>query len=317
MMSSQKHFYNMVFENRVLKADGVAFQKLFEDLMRKTCPGFSPVRARPFRGDGGNDGWIEAEGAYYQVYGPEIDNQNPEDHAIKKAKDDFRKLKENWDETVPIKKFFFVFNTYFKSPTGDLQKCMTELRQENALDEAKIIDSHGLLKMFDNLDEDDKISIVGDYSCAPPTLSELFYPMAEILRQLAQKDHDPLSFLGVSAPDFSDKINFNGLGSDIKQRLESYSHFTGEIDDILKNNRGDAQNIVSPLRNLYERSKTEVADGPNNPDARYLWMLEELTPSNVKNTPQHTAYRNAIEIIFAKYFESCDLYESPGSINPS
>ena len=51
---------------------------------------------------------------------------------------------------------------------------------------------------------------------------------------------------------------------------------------------------------------------------RYVWLVESLIPNSIPQHP-HTmkAYRQAAQVIIAKYFETCDAYEHPNSINPA
>ena len=63
----EAYLYAICFRVKLLEASGSQFQGLFGQIMRIIQPGFREVSAAPYRGDGGNDGWIEDEGAYYQV----------------------------------------------------------------------------------------------------------------------------------------------------------------------------------------------------------------------------------------------------------
>jgi len=312
-----KYIYRIAFINKLHEAEGTQFQRYFGELMRICHPGFRDTRAPAFRGDGGNDGWIESEGAYYQVYGPEINSQKAEDHAIKKVTTDFEKLKEGWNDIVPIRKFFFVFNNRMQPISSELQKIMAKIKRVHELEEAGIVDTWQILDLFDSISEDRKKLIVGDL-ISVPEIEDLLSPLSTLVRKLANKNRDILGYLSVTHPDFSNKIKFNGLSDEIRGKMEYFSHFTSEIDSILKNSRGDAQDIVSPLKDLYQKSKEKIPDTmPDAPDVRYVWMVEELVQPEALDSSHYTSYRAAVEIIFAKYFESCDLYESPGSVSTS
>jgi hypothetical protein len=127
---NNNYFYQLAFKLKLMESEGNCFQDLFGTLMRSSHPGYRDVSSLAFKGDGGNDGWIEDEGAYYQVYGPQVNSENPEKTAVKKAKDDFEKLKKNWDQIVPIRKYFFVFNSRLKPISADLQKIMVTIKNE-------------------------------------------------------------------------------------------------------------------------------------------------------------------------------------------
>lgn len=287
-------------------------------MMRSSHPGFREVSAPPYKGDGGNDGWIESEGAYYQAYAPEINTVNPDKYAQKKIEEDFQKLKAHWDNVVPVRKFYFVFNNRFKAASADLQKVMARLKKEHGLEEALIFEAADILDLFNRLDENTKIQIVG-YLPLPDDeeFEKVISPLGELLRTLAASSPDPFGYLTVPHPDFSEKIRINNLSKDIKARLELCSHHSSKVDEILRNSRGDAQVIVQTLKKIYNESKREVPDdiSPTS-DLRYSCIVKKMIPSAVKGAAA-AAYRTAAEIIIAKYFESCDIYESPGSVGTS
>jgi len=313
-----QNIYYIAFQNKLLTAEGTQFQRYFGELMRMCYPGFRDTRARAFRGDSGNDGWIESEGAYYQVYGPEINSQNVEEYAIKKITTDFEKLNKGWDDIVKIRKFFFVFNNRMQSISAELQKIMAKIKKDHNLEETGIVDTRQLLGLFNSRSEDEKILLVGDLTSVPERIEDSFSPLSILLNKLANQDRDILHFLNVTHPDFAEKIRINDLSDEIKGKMEYFSHFASEIDNILKNSRGDAQDIVPTLKNLYKKSKEKFPESTlGAPDARYIWMIEELIPPEAHDSSHYTAYRTAAEIIFARYFESCDLYESPGSNSTS
>ena len=61
----------IMFVNRVLRANGTAFQQLFWSVMRaKHGQDFVEIRPQGKKGDEGNDGYLPADGHYFQVYGP-------------------------------------------------------------------------------------------------------------------------------------------------------------------------------------------------------------------------------------------------------
>lgn len=310
----EAYLYAICFRVKLLEASGSQFQGLFGQIMRIIQPGFREVSAAPYRGDGGNDGWIEDEGAYYQVYAPEATTINPESYAQKKIIEDFQKLKTHWNDVVPVRKFYFVFNNRFKPASADLQKVMAQLKKEYKLEDARIFETSDLLDWFNHMEESAKIQIVGGIPSPNEEFERVLSPLGTLLQALAASSPDPLLFLTDIHPDFSNKIKINNLSEKIKARLELNSHLSSRIDEILKNSRGDAQGIVQRLKMIYNESKSVVPeDSDQASDMRYVYIRDKMIPSEVKKSVL-VSYRAAAEIIIAKYFESCDIYESPGSV---
>ena len=99
--------------NRLLCADGQAFQILFSTVMSASHADFVTIRPQGSKGDGGNDGFVPSAGHYFQVYGP-IDPSSKITYAVKKLARDFSKLQTTWAESVPIQAFSFVFNDKYQ-----------------------------------------------------------------------------------------------------------------------------------------------------------------------------------------------------------
>ena len=95
------------FKNRIFSKNGIEFQSFFEEIMEKTYDNFKKIPSGG--GDGGNDGWIEEFGRYYQVYSPKEASAS-DSKAAAKMKTDFEKLLKNWDKIVNIKEYCFVLN---------------------------------------------------------------------------------------------------------------------------------------------------------------------------------------------------------------
>lgn len=97
--ATDNNYLRLQFWNKVYKKNATEFQSFFEDIMTYVYPGFQKIYPYGKRGDGGNDGYRPGEGVYYQVYAPKKPNEK-EFAAAKKLKDDFNKLKMNWDQLI-------------------------------------------------------------------------------------------------------------------------------------------------------------------------------------------------------------------------
>jgi hypothetical protein len=166
------------------------------------------------------------------------------------------------------------------------------------------------------LSEEHRRDIIG---FAPPPDEPIVDPRAlgDLLTALADRSQ-PLKFLTQgTAPQFDQKIVLNGLTSPISDRLRVNSFESTLVDDLLaKSDPGVAQSIAQEVKAYYEESKVVIPDASDDaPNDRYTWMIGQLIPTTLTSHPHsQAAYRLAAEIVMAKYFESCDVYEHPDSI---
>ena len=102
-------------------------------------------------GDGGNDGWIRSIGRYYQVYAPDVP-ATKDSEAAKKLKEDFDKLKKNWDYIAEIKEYYFVYNDKYAGAKKP-EEVLAELRKENSNIKFDLFLAEDLEDVFFQLDE--------------------------------------------------------------------------------------------------------------------------------------------------------------------
>ena len=148
------------FKLKVFQSEGTEYEKLFNDLMKLSTQGFRSVKPHGNIGDRGNDGWIQKEGKYYQVYAPEELFKNT-DKAISKVKSDFVTLKEYWDSISPIKSFYFVLNDKFKGVSPHITKLLKEIKNENGLDDADVFCNASMEELIFTLQQDSICSLLG------------------------------------------------------------------------------------------------------------------------------------------------------------
>lgn len=121
----------ILFVNRLLKANNQAFQQFFWAVMRaKHGPEFVEIRPQGRLGDGGNDGYLPADGHYFQVYGP-VDPQEKVTEAAKKLAGDFEKLKTSWHQTTPIRAYSFVFNDKYEGTFTKIAQTLGKIEKVN------------------------------------------------------------------------------------------------------------------------------------------------------------------------------------------
>jgi hypothetical protein len=311
---STDFWFMKLFRLRVHEVAGDSFQQLFSDVMTYSDPRFQSVQPWGNWGDGGNDGWIEEDGHYFQVYGPKATSSQYDSatQALAKAQEDFLKLPAKWKNVLW---YSFVFNDRFLGAPAPLAAAMQKLKQAQKLNSAEVLCASHLLARFMQLSEENRRDIIG---YAPPPDSPILDTRAlgELLSALADRSQ-PLQLLGKSAPpQFEEKIAFNGLTGQVADRLRVNSYQTSLVDEFLsKSEAGVPQAIAQEIRTYYEESRTAIPDGSDEAaNDRYTWILAKLIPPTLTPHPHsQAAYRLAAEIIMAKYFESCDVYEHPDS----
>lgn len=308
-------WYRKLFKIKLYEASGNAFQRLFSALMQYSQPGFQAVAPWGNWGDGGNDGWCQHENRYFQVYGPEATTDLNPVQAAAKSVADFDKLKGKWKS---IERYHFVCNDRFCGMPAPIGSMLQELAEKESLIEATPISAADLENRFMALNESEKMEIVGGI---PTEYPDFIDPTAvsELLTHLA--DHPTPSFmlLNVTSPDFNDKIVLNGITSPVSDQLRYLSYQIDDVNCFLKaRDIGLAQQIATEIRVLYQKSIDVIPDSADAPNERYVWLVECLIPQAIRQHPHSlVAYRMAAQVIIAKYFETCDAYEHPNSINPA
>lgn len=315
-MSSENFWYRTLFKLEIYKVYGESFQRLFEDIASYRYSNFQAVAPYGNQGDGGNDGWISSENRYFQVYGKKANSDTNLSYIINKATGDFNTIKENWGQ---IDYYHFVYNDRFEGAPAPVIKAVSDLKITHNLKESSVWDSRKLEQLFMELSDDQKQSILGSIPVDIPDFIDSRL-VAELLKHLTD-NISPVPLLGKQpAPDFNEKIQFNGLTEPVRDNLKYYSYQTQDVDNFLiKRDTGLKQSIATEMQEMYQASKKIIPDGIEAANIRYVWMMEKLIPENVKKQHTHTrkAYFSAAEVILAKYFEICDIYEHPSTITTS
>lgn len=308
--SEQNFLYRQFFRLRVHESFGDAFQILFSKIMSYANPNFQSVTPWGSWGDGGNDGWIEVDAHYFQVYGPKPTTKISETEAVNKAIGDFDKLPKKWGN---VKKYSFVMNDRFTGIPAPIGSALLKLKTDKNLVHTGSIGGIQMLQTFMTLTEDIRQDIIGG---VPDDTLDFVDSRAvgELLSHLSEKVSPSLSFLTSTAPEFEKKIAFNGIGKIVKARLEANSYQAFAINDFLDSrDEGLKQAIATEVNEIYKSSKLVISDAVQDAaDLRYFWIVDKLIPPTMHEHPHSlSAFRTAAELIIAKYFETCDAYEHP------
>jgi hypothetical protein len=311
-MRNENFWYRTLFKLKLYEVYGDSFQRLFNDIASYRYPNFQAVAPYGNQGDGGNDGWIPDENRYYQVYGKKANSDEKLPYILSKATGDFDKLKTKWGQ---IDYYHFVYNDRFENAPALIGQKLLKLKNQHNLKDASVLDSRKLEQLFMELNDDQKQSILGSVPIDIPDFIDSKV-VSELLQHLADNISPRLSLLNQSAPDFNEKIQFNDLTEPVRDYLKYYSYQIEDVNDFLtKRDIGLQQSIAIEMQEMYEESKTIVPDSIEAANVRYVWMMEKLIPDNAKAHPYMLkAYREAAQVILAKYFEICDIYEHPSTI---
>ena len=235
--------------------------------------------------------------------------------AVTKSVVDFDKLKAKWSD---IERYHFVYNDRYCGMPAPIGSILQALKTNEQLLEATVVSSADLEHRFMELNESEKMAIVNGI---PSELPDFIDPNAisELLSHLADSPSSMSALLEGSSPDFHAKILLNGISSPVTEYLNFYFYQVSDVNSFLSARAiGLAQKIADEIKVLYHQSKSAIPDSVDAPNERYVWLVESLIPKSIPHHP-HTmkAYRQAAQVIIAKYFETCDAYEHPNSINPA
>jgi len=314
-MRNEDFWYRTLFKLKLYEVYGDSFQRLFNDIASYRYPDFQAVAPYGNQGDGGNDGWIPNEKRYFQVYGKKADSKIDLNYILGKATGDFTKIQVTWGK---VDYYHFVYNDRFEAAPAPVIKAVSDLKTAYNLTESTVWDSRKLEQLFMELNDDQKQSILGSIPIDIPDFIDSKV-VSELLQHLADNISPSMLLLNQTAPDFNEKIQFNGLTEPVSIFLKNYSYQTQDVDDFLmKRDIGLKQSIATEMQEMYEESTKIIPDNIEVANIRYVWMMEKLIPENAKKHPHSLkAYREAAQVILAKYFEICDIYEHPSTITAS
>lgn len=310
MSTSTAFWYRNLFKVKLYESFGTSFQQLINNLFQYSVDDFQSIDPWGSWGDGGNDGWVPSKGHYYQVYGPKPNSSTSLSEIVNKAVDDFHKLPGKWSS---VRAYYFVYNDRYMGAPAPIASSLQGLKEKYGLEDARVLAGSSLERMFMELSDVEKTFIVGGIPEGKPGFLDARC-VGEVLSYLADESSSLPPLLDESAPDFCEKIQFNGLTVPVSDYLRSYQYQASIVDDFLvKREPGLMQSISEEVSKLYADSKTVVQSTQTGfANLRYVWMVEQLIPETMRQHPHSMkAYREAAQVVISKYFETCDVYEHP------
>jgi len=302
MNTQEKTLARILFDNKIRKSEGNAFEDLFTQIMNYAEDGFEQIKPWGNIGDRKNDGFIRSKGIYYQVYAPEeIENKYPE--AIAKLEKDFAGLLSQWK---PVNEFYFVVNDKYKGVNADSNNAIEKIVKDNKLTKGKILTAKDLEKIVFDLGDEYVFKIVGFLPDLDQITNLDFSVLNQVISHIMKLPVVPKNG-EIKFPEWGEKIIFNKISVNAKHYLDNGSFNLGALNDYLKNENFLAEELQKHLIGLYQKLKPTFDDPGNNTSGDNLFwaMVKECTPVN------ENSYTSSVITIMAKYFESCDIFEEP------
>ena len=222
------------------------------------------------------------------------------------------KLIQKWGE---VKGYSFVINDKFTQIPAPLQSNFQNFIEEQVIPDGRIICSFQLQKLFMKLEEDMKLDVLGMY-CIDETSDSDFEPtiVGELINYLIENTDSSFNFLMGSAPNFDEKITFNNLNPFLAARLLGNYAEVYKIDEFLAVQGDDlSQSLSLNINKTYKRVRESIPiDDEDQSSLIYFALVEALIPKYaIKDKRTKRSYTSIAEVIIAKYFSTCDVYEDP------
>lgn len=317
MSPERKMMARVLFQLKIHKSNGAAFERLFADVMQYARPDLDKIKPYGNQGDRGNDAYQKNDGRYFQMYAPE-EPANTKQEAIVKAKTDFEtKLLPHWSGFCPVKEYYFVFNDKYHGTSFPIEKELAQIKETHSLNAAEVYLAKHLEQEFISLEEDQILTILGTGSLPRYESTEgLDYSViAEVIQYIQNTPIDHIKNGKLVVPDINEKILFNDLNA-FSEYLKIKQRETWQIDDYFSRNSDFAKSVLRDhLSSYYQESILEIPDGIDTQgsmlgDLRFAYVLDRIAPIT-KNAAHDRARRDVALVIMARYFETCDIFEEP------
>ena len=297
MNDREKTLARQLFQNKIFKADGQAFEDLFSSIMNYAEADFRQIKPWGNIGDRKNDGYIKSKGIYYQVWAPE-DIRKSYTKAVDKLVEDFNGLMEHWS---PINEFYFVINDKYKGVNADSEMAIQSIKDEHNLEDAGIMTPKDLENILFTLLDDEILSITG-FIPDPAEIKTLDYSvLSEVISYIMKLSLNEADGSKITLPDWEGKIIFNDLSVSVSTLLENGFIQVSSLDQYIKNNSNFlADSLRDKMNEIYLQEKEK-----NSGDDLFWAIVNTASPKAEQQ------YQIPVIIIMSKYFETCDIFEEP------
>ena len=295
MNLQERTLSRQLFQNKILKADGQAFEDIFTSIMNYAKADFRSIKPWGNIGDRKNDGYIRTKGIFYQVFAPE-DIKKSYVKVVSKIKRDFKSLQSYWKN---INEFYFVVNDKYKGVNADCERTIQDIKLDHSLREADFLLAKDLENILFNLDDDQIFNVVGN-APDPALIKQLDYSiLGEVIRYIMKLSLSSGKQAKIILPDWKEKIEFNNLTNPIAKYLDNGYFQIRSLEKYLSNNSDFlADSLRDKMNDIYIQEKLRK-DG----DELFWAIVNRASPQASQ------MYQTAVIVIMSKYFESCDIFE--------
>ena len=298
-MNLQQAYYGQRFENAFLRAKGNEFQKFFEMLMGFAYKAdFMACRPWGNRGDRKNDGFLKSERRLFQVYAP---FEMTEAKAISKIKEDFEGAKVHWRSHFD--KWVFAHNAVDGLPPH-VQKVLLDFEQANpnitiepwCLEEFRVV--------LRRVSSDDLEVWFGATPTAETKAKLGFKDLQVILEHLANQS--PASGQPVKEVPCG-KIEANALSESVATLLKEGMIKAPLVTQFFEqwHNPILGERIAKSFQAKYEALRGDFSP------KEIFTELQVWAGGGEIGTTEHQL---AVLTVIAYFFERCDIFEEPRSI---
>lgn len=313
MDATQKLLARKLFRLRVHEAQATDYQRLFEKVMSYRFQEFVPIKPHGNVGDRKNDGYIPPTATYFQVHAPE-DPTSPRAVAIaaEKAKNDFEGLLEHWS---PVRAYRFVFNDRYRGCPAPVEAALAAIRKDHELD-ARVFLAKDLEEEVLELADDQLFDVIQTILPEPGPFASVDFGILNEVVEYILKTRLPVTPESLlKAPDFEEKIQFNGLTPRVAGLLTVGSYQSEAVSDFFaKNSEFARQKLRDHLATMYGESTSRIGKLVSDPEDRgdliFFDLREAMTPPTNDDTKK-AMLQEAIVVVMAFYFEACDIFEDP------
>ncbi len=309
MTKEERALARIIFHKKVLASDGQAYEDLFVAIMQKAYPQFTPVKPQGSLGDRKNDGYDPISGHYYQVFAPE-DISKSKAMAVAKSKADFAGLKAYWNSVHPVKQFSFVMNDKFKGSYPTIESDLADIGKTHSLEGSDVFLAKHLEDVLFSLPDDSILAIIG-FVPDPNKIADIDYSVLnEVISHIKANKRPVSRDTLLTAPNFDEKIKFNGLSNSVAHLLNNASYQVGALEQYFELNSEFAkQEIRDHLSSIYtalsDARKQVVDTEVGQSDIVFFNMLDEMAGGGSE------AAQSAALVVMAYFFEACDIFEKP------
>ncbi|MCX6237036.1 MAG: hypothetical protein NTY07_05660 [Bacteroidia bacterium] len=305
MTREENQIARVVFQNRILRCSGQAFEDLFIRVMQAYDHGFQPVKPHGREGDRKCDGFNKSTGQYYQVYAPE-DLSGKERFTQEKLEETIGGIFSYWQSISPIQEFYFAINDKYAGVWPSIHLQLSQIGQKYQVKTDTFL-CKDLENIFLELPDNEITDIVGPLPSAANITNIDISVLGEVIDFLMNFGLKPLEEGFPEDPNFDKKIKFNNLSDGFAMMLKVAYRQTYLIDDFfMYQGSFPKQDLKLVFNDIYLIAQELVPlSMENRSDVIFQSIWDKASPRNTMSI------KNAVLVLMAHYFESCDIFKEP------